>query len=172
MNNSKEEYQKRVDLYNLSPKICKQCKRSLIYQDRRKMFCNLSCAATYNNLRKPKIKRQTLSCLQCQNTIEFCRASRMLFCSIECHALYKWNTISLPRIKSGNASGTLIKKYYILTNNKCFECSLGPTWNYKPLTLQLDHIDGNSDNNILENTRLLCPNCHTQTPIWCKRCRQ
>ena len=37
------------------------------------------------------------------------------------------------------------------------------------LTLQLDHIDGNSDNNNLENLRLLCPNCHTQTDTWVSR---
>jgi hypothetical protein len=29
--------------------------------------------------------------------------------------------------------------------------------------LQLDHIDGDSDNNYPKNLRLLCPNCHAQT---------
>ena len=33
----------------------------------------------------------------------------------------------------------------------------------KKLSLQLDHIDGDSDNNKLHNLRLLCPNCHSQT---------
>ena len=36
-------------------------------------------------------------------------------------------------------------------------------YNGKPLTLQLDHIDGNPINNNLENLRFLCPNCHSQT---------
>lgn len=39
-------------------------------------------------------------------------------------------------------------------------------WNTKPLCLQLEHIDGNSDNNKLNNLQLLCPNCHSQTPTW------
>lgn len=35
--------------------------------------------------------------------------------------------------------------------------------------MQIDHIDGNSDNNVISNCRLLCPNCHTQTKTWGSR---
>lgn len=48
----------------------------------------------------------------------------------------------------------------------CEKCGQGPSWNGAPLTLQLDHIDGNPTNNRLENLRVLCPNCHTQTPTY------
>lgn len=47
--------------------------------------------------------------------------------------------------------------------NQCYECNQPPTWNGKSLTLQLDHINGISDDNRLSNLRLLCPNCHSQT---------
>ena len=46
---------------------------------------------------------------------------------------------------------------------RCVFCQIGPQWNGKPLVLQLDHIDGNSDNNMPDNLQLLCPNCHSQT---------
>ena len=36
----------------------------------------------------------------------------------------------------------------------------------KKLSLQIDHIDGNCENNKPDNLRLLCPNCHTQTDTW------
>lgn len=46
---------------------------------------------------------------------------------------------------------------------QCVSCGLGPEWNGKPLTLELDHVDGDRLNNELTNLRLLCPNCHAQT---------
>jgi hypothetical protein len=46
---------------------------------------------------------------------------------------------------------------------KCEICEIGSSWNNKPLVLQLDHINGINNDNRLENLRLLCPNCHSQT---------
>lgn len=45
------------------------------------------------------------------------------------------------------------------------ECGISE-WNGKPLTLQVDHVDGNCYNNLRDNLRFLCPNCHTQTETW------
>ena len=55
-----------------------------------------------------------------------------------------------------------------LLENKCAKCGLSPKWCGELLTLQLDHIDGDRDNWKLENLRLLCPNCHTQTPTYAR----
>ncbi len=60
-----------------------------------------------------------------------------------------------------------IKKYLIyLYEEKCSNCGLGNYWDNKFLSIQVDHIDGNSDNNSKDNVRLLCPNCHSQTPTF------
>lgn len=49
---------------------------------------------------------------------------------------------------------------------ECSECGLGTVWNGKPISLHLDHINGQREDNRLENLRLLCPNCHSQTPTY------
>ena len=36
----------------------------------------------------------------------------------------------------------------------------------EPIPLELDHIDGDRENNSRENCRLLCANCHSQTPTF------
>jgi len=46
---------------------------------------------------------------------------------------------------------------------KCSECQLEDVYNKKPISLQLDHINGINTDNSLKNLRFLCPNCHSQT---------
>lgn len=72
-----------------------------------------------------------------------------------------------PYITGNTLKNRLIK--YELIDNVCNMCGLSNTWNDKPLVLQMDHIDGNNRNNKKENLRLLCPNCHTQTPTYTGR---
>lgn len=57
----------------------------------------------------------------------------------------------------------LIKEGY--KNHKCEICN-NTLWNNLPIPLELDHIDGNPYNHKLENLRLICPNCHAQTPTY------
>ena len=66
-------------------------------------------------------------------------------------------------------NGQTVKKKMIeqgICEDVCSMCNQGNVWNNNPLTLQLDHIDGDRNNNIIENFRILCPNCHTQTETY------
>lgn len=50
-----------------------------------------------------------------------------------------------------------------LLANECSNCKLPPSWDNQSLVMILDHINGVNNDNRLENLRLLCPNCNSQT---------
>lgn len=69
-------------------------------------------------------------------------------------------------------TGTLKNYLCKVKGEFCNLCLQGPMWNGKPLTLQVDHIDGNSDDSSPGNIRLVCPNCHTQTETFSTRVKK
>jgi hypothetical protein len=49
---------------------------------------------------------------------------------------------------------------------KCNDCGIEALWNNKPLTLEIEHKNGNNTDHNKENLTWLCPNCHSQTPTF------
>ena len=69
-----------------------------------------------------------------------------------------------------NYSSTKLKSRLIEAGIKQWKCEIIDcgisTWLGEPITLELDHINGNNSDHRLENVRILCPNCHSQTPTY------
>ncbi|GGQ53153.1 MULTISPECIES: HNH endonuclease signature motif containing protein [Streptomyces] len=55
---------------------------------------------------------------------------------------------------------------------RCALCGVEAVWRGKPLSLEVDHIDGDWRNNRIENLRILCPNCHSTTDTYRGRARK
>lgn len=66
---------------------------------------------------------------------------------------------------SEDVQSNKIRKKLLDENYKEYRCECcGLTeWLNEPIPLELHHIDGNKNNNTLENFQLLCPNCHAKT---------
>jgi hypothetical protein len=72
------------------------------------------------------------------------------------------------------STNTLKKRLFKegLLEEKCNACGMGTEWQGKFISLQLDHKDGDRCNNQLDNLRILCPNCHSQTDSFAGKCRK
>ena len=116
-----------------------------------------------------KKEEKTFICLNCSIETEWTHSTNNKFCSITCNGEFQ-RKVNNEQIESGIVLGfATMRRYLLETRGCCEECGVTDTYNGKLITLQCDHIDGNSDNNTLNNLRLLCPNCHSQTHTWCGR---
>ena len=61
-----------------------------------------------------------------------------------------------------------IKRYQLL-DYKCSNCGCDGHWQNGLISLEVDHINGDNSDNILENLRYLCPNCHALTNTYRSR---
>jgi 5-methylcytosine-specific restriction endonuclease McrA len=69
------------------------------------------------------------------------------------HPQYQSNKIRIRLIEEG------------VKEAKC-ECCNNTEWLGKPISLEVDHINGNSTDHRLDNLKILCPNCHAQTDTY------
>lgn len=177
--------------FNLSSKFsefkkenikCLHCHSEFIsLKKENRKFCSSSCSTTYNNLKRLKGTKVIINkrirtekfvgiCLNCSSEINRSdEKGPRKYCSSQCQQDLK-KKITFSEIENGNISLYFksYKKYLIYKHgNKCMECS----WSEVNIIsgkvpIELEHIDGNSENNSLENLKLLCPNCHSLTPTY------
>ncbi|RLI99134.1 MAG: hypothetical protein DRP08_07555 [Candidatus Aenigmatarchaeota archaeon] len=112
-----------------------------------------------------KREKKEKCCLNCGKLIP----NRNVYCNNKCQGEYS-TKITFTKIENGDVSlsADTYKRYLIFKfGNKCMKCGwndINPTTGLVPI--QLEHKDGNSDNNNLDNLELLCPNHHSLTPTY------
>tara|TARA_Y100000034_G_C6896755_1_gene413581 strand:- start:226 stop:714 length:489 start_codon:yes stop_codon:yes gene_type:complete len=137
---------------------CIYCSKELTSRFQKK-FCSHSCSASYNN----KARREPPNI--CFNCGEKTPSKNHKYCNKNCYIQHQKN-ITLQKILKGTASSYVVKHYLLKTfGHYCNRCK-NTYWNDQLIPIELEHIDGNSKNNSLDNVELLCPNCHAQTPTY------
>jgi hypothetical protein len=157
--------QKREETYYKQPNTCKQCSSILPYEGRSKTFCCSSCAATHNNLKRDSRETSlTWHCLHCNKEHTTKRYRLGQYCNTKCQQSHAHQArVNDWLNNNANVGKGTIKRYLAETyGSKCSCCNISE-WNGKAIVFDLEHIDGDSTNNTLNNVCLICPNCHSQT---------
>ena len=87
------------------------------------------------------------------------------YCNNSCQQEAQYKKRIVEWKKTGKFSKGPVKRYLSEQKEGCWTCGINK-WNNKPLVLELEHIDGDSNNNTEDNLSLLCPNCHSQTDTY------
>lgn len=118
-----------------------------------------------------------MACVQCGKPLS--GRKQITFCSNACQSQHKFN-LFIERWKKGEEKGFRgenkalskhVRKYMLQRENySCQMCG----WNKRhpvdglPL-VEVDHVDGNAENTMESNLRVLCPNCHSMTDTFRRR---
>lgn len=120
------------------------------------------------------------------------RRSSGKYCSNQCQADHTWKEKKAKVLKYGietlgsqsNASQDRILKQIVIeefgrgkTGRACWECGWeeenlfikGRGFRKSNIPTQLNHKDGNPNNQSIDNLEIICPNCHALTPFYGSR---
>jgi hypothetical protein len=137
---------------------CRNCQKQFTTSEKTRLFCNQSCSAKFNN-----IVRSKKPCKKCLNCLKILSSNKKIYCDNICqHSAQRKNKIEKGFDK---CSSRFMRDYLIDKHGaECMKCQWKQINNTTgKIPIEMNHIDGNSENNDLDNLELLCPNCHSLT---------
>lgn len=116
---------------------------------------------------------KTYQCLNCGTECPVSHQKTNKYCSVSCQQKFQYNSYIIEwkqGINTGSKVNGDISNYvrrYLADklNSTCSGCGI-TEWQGKPITLEIEHIDGCGTNHTEDNMTLLCPNCHSQTDTY------
>lgn len=128
-----------------------------------KKFCSRKCANSriHNQETKDKISESLSGRISTRSNLpedmESWRAS------IRATRLKKYINTPFEKLGMENRRRRVFEEQNYCCANK--ECGISE-WFGKKISLELEHRDGNNQNNVRDNLEGLCPNCHSNTDTW------
>lgn len=145
-------------------KICPKCQNS---HEKQGLYCSRKCANSRVFTEKSKEKKRIAAKRFYDLFPDKLKAIRILSNAEEAREKRK-ETFKNKRINTPfEEMGFKCKKATVVEEQefKCNKCKLDK-WFDHPIVLELEHKDGNRQNNIRDNLEALCPNCHSLTETW------
>ena len=114
-------------------------------------------------------------CKNCGKAVSGKGRYKSRYCCRACQHKYqrseyirKWKAGEVDGLRGGLSISQHIKNWLLEEyGERCSQCGWAEV---NPITkrvpVEVDHKDGDHKNNLLENLRLLCPNCHSLTPTY------
>ncbi len=109
-------------------------------------------------------------CVGCAIEIIKTRTTVGKYCSNACQKKYESNQKMTAWLNNNEKVGKRVVRRYLKETHgdECSVCGI-EDWLGEPINFEIDHSDGDPYNNRPENLRMLCPNCHSQTPTYKNR---
>ena len=106
------------------------------------------------------------NCINCDKEFDYMPSQKNgKYCSNKCQGEY---SVKKRFIKDGVWHYNMATYLKRIRGNKCEDCGI-TEWLGREISMHVDHIDGDRTNNTYDNLRILCPNCHSQTPTFASK---
>jgi hypothetical protein len=137
-------------------KNCEKCQQAHSLPGR---FCSRSCANSRTFSAESRLKKSQALQGRPRNCVDYDRHA----------AAEKANLTKLKKYQDTpfEQLGMTNRRRRVIEDQKycCARCGLSQ-WLGQDIPLEIDHRDGNNQNDSRENLEALCPNCHSLTDTW------
>lgn len=154
---------------------CCKCKKEIIIKEynvsqpkKERYFCSRSCANSKNRSKevREKISKSVKNSEKFKNAIKKTQENNKInYENIKKKREENWRKKILEEDYENLSFQRLRKRVIYEQEEKCNKCNLNE-WMGEKISLELEHKDGNNNNNERNNLEALCPNCHSLTKSW------